>query len=62
MEKCSKHPKFKGNKKPAYQCGKCMGIYLALKGRPRLPMPKPTRSHKSLKDYTRQPKHKKPLI
>lgn len=62
MEKCIKHPKYKGKKKPTHQCGKCMGMYLNLKARPRLPMPKPTQSHKSPKDYTRKPKHKKPLF
>lgn len=38
--KCEKHPKYKGKKKPKYQCAKCLSIYLTLKNRPRvLPMP-----------------------
>jgi hypothetical protein len=62
MEKCIKHPKYKGNKKPLHQCGKCLSIYLTLKSRPRLPMPKPSQPHRSAKDYSRKPKHKKPLV
>lgn len=61
MNRCLKHPKFNGKKKPSYQCGKCLGLYLQLKGR-RLPVPKPGFAHRSPKDYTRKTKHKKPLI
>lgn len=61
MEKCTKHPKFNGKKKPSYQCGKCLGLYLQLKGR-RIPVPKPGYSFKTIKDYSRKNKHKKPLI
>lgn len=61
MDKCIKHPKFKGNKKPPHQCGKCLGMYLQRKGR-RIPVAKPGYSFKSAKDYTRKDKHKKPII
>lgn len=38
--RCDKHPKYKGKKKPKYQCEKCLSIYLLLKNKPRvLPMP-----------------------
>ena len=53
--KCEKHPKYKGKKKPSYQCTKCLEIYLRLRT-PRAPH-KPTRVI-TPKKYKKE-KHKK---
>jgi len=38
--KCNKHPKYKGKKKPTNQCTMCARLYLTLHATPRvLPMP-----------------------
>ena len=57
--KCSKHPKFKGNKKPKYECLECLNIYLHLKqNKPRV-IPMPTKLEKDKSKYNRKEKHKK---
>ena len=58
--KCEKHPKFKGRKKPKYECTTCLNIYLKLKNKPRI-LPKPTRIEKDKSKYNRKDKHKKKL-
>lgn len=57
MNRCSKHPKYKINKKPQNECTECLSLYLKFKGT-RKPTAKPSRVMKSLKDYTRKLKHK----
>lgn len=38
--KCEKHPKYKGNRKPKYQCVDCLYLYVTLRTTHRvLPMP-----------------------
>lgn len=40
IKSCLKHPKYKGKKKPKYQCEVCLGLYITLHKGPRiLPMP-----------------------
>lgn len=55
--KCSKHPKYKINKKPSYECEECLSLYLRFKGT-RKPIAPPSKAFKSLKAYTRKNKHK----
>ena len=59
MKPCPKHPKYKANKQPKSECTTCLSFYLAKKGK-RIPTPKPGFSFKSIKDYSRNDKHKKP--
>jgi hypothetical protein len=55
--KCSKHPKYKGRKKPKYECVECLSIYLLLHSQPRA-VHKPTKAIPSKKTYNRKKKHK----
>lgn len=55
--KCHKHPKYKGKRKPKYECVTCLEIYLRLKNRPRV-LPMPTKIIKDKKKYNRKKKHK----
>lgn len=34
-KKCDKHPKYKGKRKPKYQCESCLKLYLLLHKAPR---------------------------
>lgn len=56
--KCEKHPKYKGKRKPKYECVACLNIYLLLNSKPRV-LPKPTKVFKDKSKYTRKEKHKK---
>ena len=58
MKPCSKHPKYKANKKPSNQCVDCLSFYLAKKGH-RKPIAPPSKAMKSKKDYVRKDKHPK---
>jgi hypothetical protein len=58
MEKCIKHPKYKGKSLPKTQCICCANLYLKLHNKPRAPH-KPTSSMKDKTKYTRKDKHKK---
>ena len=55
---CDKHPKYKGNKKPKYQCVDCLSLYLLLKNKPRI-LPMPTKKFKDKSKYNRKKKYKK---
>ena len=55
--KCVKHPKYKGKRKPKYQCEKCLSIYLRLNSKPRV-LPMPTKVIKDKSKYNRRKKHK----
>ena len=56
--KCDKHPKYKGKKKPKYECTQCLSIYLTLSKKPRV-LPMPTKVIKDKSKYNRKEKHKK---
>lgn len=58
MEKCSKHPKYKVNKKPSNECLECLRLYLKYKGtrKPALP---PNKKFKDKSKYNRKEKFKK---
>lgn len=58
MEKCTKHEKYKGKKKPTNNCPDCLKLYLAMKNKPRTPI-KPTQVMRDKSKYTRKDKHKK---
>lgn len=60
MKRCSKHPKYKGNKAPTNQCGECLSLYTALKGH-RVPIPPPNKVHRDKSKFYRKEKHKKDL-
>ena len=55
--KCKKHPKYKGKKKPSYECVSCLEIYFSLHKKPRI-LPKPTLIIKDKSKYNRKEKHK----
>jgi hypothetical protein len=56
MEKCQKHKKYTGKRKPKHECVDCLSWYFLMKNKPRI-LPKPTKVIIS-KKY-RQEKHKK---
>lgn len=56
--KCNKHPKYTGNKKPKYECVECLNIWLSLGGSKRIPTPPPTKVFKDKTKYSRKKKHK----
>lgn len=58
--KCNKHPHYKINKKPPYECVECLSLYLKFKGT-RKPIAPPTKVMKSKKNYSRK-KLKKELM
>jgi len=60
MNKCSKHPKYKGKKTPSNECTECLTLYFKMHSSPRAPI-KPTRVIKDKTKYTRKDKHKKVL-
>ena len=55
--KCEKHPKYKGKRKPKYECETCLTMYFTLRKSPRV-LPKPTKVFKDKTKYTRKRKHK----
>lgn len=55
--KCEIHKKYKGNKKPKYQCLTCYALYLKIKSKPRI-LPMPTKIIKDKSKYNRKKKHK----
>lgn len=55
--KCDKHPKYKGKRKPKYECVDCLNLYLLLKSKPRS-LPMPTKVIKDKSKYNRKKKHK----
>lgn len=55
--RCPKHPKYKANKRPKYECETCLNMYFKLRNSPRM-LPKPTRVFKDKSKYTRKQKHK----
>lgn len=56
--KCDRHRKYKGKKKPKYQCETCLTIYLTLKNRPRV-LPMPTKVIPDKTKYNRKRDKKK---
>jgi len=52
MKYCSKHKKYRGRKKPKYECLECLNIYLKLNSKPRFPI-KPSVPFKNKKKYSR---------
>ena len=50
--KCTKHPKYKGKRKPNYDCVECLELYLIMQ-KPRV-LPKPTKKHKDKSKYDRK--------
>jgi hypothetical protein len=56
-KKCPKHPKYKGKRKPKYECVTCLSLYTLLKSKPRV-LPMPTKKFKDKTKYTRKKKHK----
>lgn len=60
MEKCKKHPKYKGTKMPKHECTECLSLYFSLHKKPRL-LPKPTKVIKDKTKYDRKKKHKENL-
>ena len=56
-EGCDKHPKYKGKKKPKYECIDCLNFYLLLKSKPRV-LPMPTKVIKDKTKYNRKKKHR----
>lgn len=55
MDKCNKHPKYKGKRKPKHECLTCLSYYLTLSNRPRV-IPKPTKIIKDKTKYNRKKK------
>lgn len=55
--KCDKHKKYKGRRKPKYECVDCLSLYLLLKNKPRV-LPMPTKIIKDKSKYNRKKKHK----
>lgn len=59
--KCHKHPKYRGDKKPKYQCDQCLTIYATLnRHKHRAPII-PTKVIPDKTKYSRKQKHKKKL-
>lgn len=57
MEKCPRHPRYKGKGKPRHHCFDCINIKVAL-GLIRKPIAPPKQTHKDKKKYNRKAKHK----
>jgi len=55
--KCKIHKKYKGKRKPKYECVDCLSLYLLLKNKPRV-LPMPTKIIKDKSKYNRKKKHK----
>ena len=52
-KQCEKHPKYKGKRKPKYQCVACFNLYMTLHKTPRL-LPMPTRVIPDKTKYNRK--------
>ena len=61
MNKCIKHPKYKGKHLPKHECTECLSLYFKMHTAPRV-LPRPTKTIKSKKQYSRKDKHKKRAI
>ncbi len=58
IEKCHKHPRYKGKRKPKNLCVECLRLYLKMTPATRLPVPPPSFKFKDKTKYTRKKKHK----
>jgi hypothetical protein len=59
MERCIKHPKYDGKKKPKHECVECLELYLSM---PHVRAPiRPTKTFKDKSKYSRSKKFKKKL-
>lgn len=60
-DKCPKHPKYNGNKRPKHQCRQCLALWMVRGGGKRIPTPPPTRVFKDKTKYSRKKKHKEDI-